>query len=61
MKTLVKVILIMIFITSLSSDEVTLLNAIIPDFQVNENGLLSGANQQNPSISADSSGNFIIA
>ncbi len=61
MKTLVKVILIMIFITSLSSDPVKILNPIIADFQVNENGVLSGANQGNASISADSSGNFIIA
>ena len=35
-------------------------NAIIPDFQVNENSLISSIIQDNPSISADSTGNFIV-
>jgi len=60
MKILVKVILVIILITSLSSDEITLLNPIIPDFQVNENGVLSVARQESPAICADSSGNYII-
>lgn len=35
-------------------------SAVIPDFQVNENAGPNGAQQRFPSISADSSGNFIM-
>ena len=36
------------------------LNAIIPDFQINENAGPNGAEHGNPSISTDGSGNFIM-
>ena len=60
MKTLFKVSLILILITSLSSDEVTLLNAIIPDFQVSEIAQIP-AGKGRPSISVDGNGDFIVA
>ena len=41
-------------------NEVTILNAITPDFQVNENAGTNGASQSNPSIAADGSGNYIM-
>ena len=58
MKILVKAILIMIFITSLSSDDLTILNAITSDFQVNDDQ--GSENQNSSSIAVDVSGNFII-
>ncbi len=44
-----------------STGDETILNAIIPDFQVNENTGIAGFYQGWCSISADGSGNFIIA
>ena len=57
MRTFKNIFFILIFITPLFSDEVTLLNAIVSDFQVNENSDLSIAAQDFCSISADDSGN----
>ena len=45
---------------SLFTGKVKTLNAIIPDFQVNEKGGPNYADQKYPSISADGSGNFVI-
>jgi len=45
---------------SLLTDEITTLNAIIPDFQVNENAGPNGASQSSPSISTDKNGNFVM-
>ncbi len=45
---------------SSSADEATILNAIIPDFQVNENAGPNGAVQFLPAVSSDGSGNFVI-
>ncbi len=45
---------------SFSAEEVKNLNAIIPDFQVNENAGPNGATQYYPAISTDGSGNFVV-
>ncbi|HPG39297.1 MAG TPA: FlgD immunoglobulin-like domain containing protein [bacterium] len=44
----------------LTSQEETTLQAVIADFQVNENAGPAGAAQENPAIAMDQSGNFII-
>lgn len=43
-----------------SKKEVSKLKVIIPDFQVNENAGPNGVGQESPSISSDSSGNFVV-
>ncbi|MFC2085525.1 hypothetical protein ACFLS9_10735, partial [Bacteroidota bacterium] len=48
-------------IQQLFNADATILNTVIPDFQVNENAGQNGADQFSPSISADGSGNFIMA
>jgi len=58
MKTLFKVSLIFILVTSLSSDEANILNAIIPDFQVNSDQ--DSADTGLPTICVDGRGNFVI-
>jgi hypothetical protein len=42
------------------TNETNMRNAIIPDFQVNENSAFSPSPQEDPAISADGSGNYII-
>ena len=42
------------------SGALAMLNAIISDFQVNENAGPNGADQNAPSLSADGSGNFVM-
>ena len=47
--------------SSIFTDQIKTLNAIIPDFQVNENcGGLNSASQLLPAICTDDSGNFVI-
>jgi len=58
MKTLFKVSLIFVLVTSLSSDEANILNAIIPDFQVNSDQ--DSADTGLPTICVDGRGNFVI-
>ena len=48
------------FQKSFLTDNANTLNAIIPDFQVNENTGIGDADQYQPSISLDGNGNFVI-
>ena len=51
MNSIKNIIFIVIFFTSLSSDNMTILDAFAPDFQVNENALVSSSWQHNSSSS----------